>query len=314
MIDLAAAATGCVEAAAGSVGSLQGSAVFAGGVGVRDSVNGLFGVPKGLATLELDGSPVPTLIPPTVLSIVIVGDSTADRSYAGIANEWVFRLMRHWQVRYDDSLAYAWSFNADAGPVGTGYQSIGPLKLGTTDRLLMVWNPSKGGLSFKHVTGLILADYVVDRNPDIVVTGLGINSYWDPQLASDMQTFVDAVEAAHPSAQIVVSSQNPIAGDSGAPTVRDTVRAVAVANGYLFVDAAYTPFINYGDWESLLKDGTHPTAEGSQLWADSFNARTVLEAEGLTVPGDADYRFTAPTGNWETAEPTGNWETGDVEI
>lgn len=290
MIDIDAAAAGVVDGATAELVVLNGTANLDGIQLVRESARDGVVHAHGAAALTDGGTP--SLTTPSTLVVCFVGDSTADASSSDSYAEWVMRLVELWIDRYDDAIAY--SHPENASDIDSGWTTRSLLKLGTSDRLIVIWNSSYGGASFGSYTAARIDKRITDRTPDIVVLAMGINQNADvAQMALDMQSLIDDVGAALPGVQIVVSSENPLAGNSGSTDVRDAVQAVAADNGFLFVDP-FAAFINYGDWESLLSDDVHPNAEGSQLWADTFNTATFLTAGGELV-GTGDTVATCST-------------------
>lgn len=297
-LDLSAVASGIIDKAEGGLVTPQGSAVLDGWYEVADRALSARVSVKGQAVL----SGTPTLTTPTVLTIAVLGDSAADAD-----NEWVRRLVDLWVDRYGDWFHYV-SLADPSGQThgwdGDGF--VNTAALSTPTRVVSVWNPSFGGAGYDDYTQADIDDYVVATGADIVIMAQGINMANDGSTIEPEFTEVEGwILAGLPDAQFVASSENPVVSHGGSPDIRDAVRAVAASRGYPFVDI-YQAFVNYGDWESLLADGVHPNAQGSQLWADYFNAATYLTATGeLVGTGDmtATCSTSTPTAACSTSTP-----------
>lgn len=204
-------------------------------------------------------------------TMLVVGDSTTAEP-----GRWVGYLAATLGEQFPTHSVNIHQFNIS----GTlAYDAPTTIATGTGPRALNIYNAAIGGhstFSWKGAKGDAAFDGL---DPDLIVVALGhneggsaVSERWHQQMLSLTEDLT-----ARSDASLILVAQNPqmvsagVSADEQEPR-REVYRNIAAHRGFGFIDVCQA-FLDTGQAYELTSDGTHPTATGYQLWAD-----TVAEA------------------------------------
>lgn len=183
---------------------------------------------------------------------------------------------------------------------------------GTGTTTLTIWNASVAGKTWQYHFDAsrwptMLAHTVIDA----VYVSLGHND--NPAAVQTGNTtlqrakalgFMEHLRTMHPSAEIVIGSQNPLTAYPQSSQYRGgMLRRLAPALGARYVDIVGAFLADGRSQAELVSgDGTHPTDAGYTIWANRVMAEFTVKSTGRVQPRQAP-GFTAPRFNF-IADPT----------
>ncbi|KUM34523.1 SGNH/GDSL hydrolase family protein [Arthrobacter sp. EpRS71] len=157
---------------------------------------------------------------------------------------------------------------------------VGRIGLGDvyeTPNLIEVWNGSKAGSTLATQQTDMAALYPSQLNCLFISASHNYLDDSDMAYLIKVQTFVDAIRAAHPNTGIVITSQNteysPASFGSRAAHNRRNVfiRTFAAQRRYGYVPGTEVFAMQPDGGRSLVDtDGVHPLQTGSDLWGQTF--------------------------------------------
>jgi len=169
---------------------------------------------------------------------------------------------------------------AECASVDGAYNAQQLTWLGSGADEIHMYDGSVGGKTWEDFdTAASVTARVTDVSADIVLIHLGVNG--GENGADGIGSLVDRIQAASPSSEIIMLSENPITAHGPTDTNRNTIQSVAALESLTFVDV-YQAYIDTGDYASYLSDGTHPNDSGNALHVATV-APTLKAAIGLDV-------------------------------
>jgi lysophospholipase L1-like esterase len=196
----------------------------------------------------------------TDATLVVLGDSTGNET-----TEWVYLFAQWITTTFPDyDVSYrVWNDATQAYDAASTIGS-GPLTVN-------LYNGSMPGAGYNYpmlAPGTRFAA-MVPTTPDAVIVSYGYNST-SATYRAQMLELAQWVRGIHPTAELIVTSQPPVAtvhADFATNfSRRMDIRAIAASERWGLIDATQA-FLDYGNFDALISgDNLHPNTAGSQVW------------------------------------------------
>lgn len=261
------------------------------------------------------------------VTVLLIGDSTANET-----SEWYYLLAQAFAADWPTHTVKFRQWNDTTAT----YDAATTIATGTGSRTVTFYNGSVAGWNLVSPLAPNFAALVGDVQPDLCLVSLSHNE-------SDTSTFAriamfrsrylaltESITAACPNTDMILIGQNPALADDSQAGRTQLVNEVAAMRGFGFIDV-HQHWVDAGKPAAWYVDNVHPSATGSQEWADVVHASIqyhpdaeprTRQPSSFATPGDQlikngdfaslDAVTFAPT-NWSVTGATFSKDTTNYE-